>query len=257
MQKLIVANIKMNLLTLAERERYIESIKKELKGKNFSNSQIVFCPPVAHIEHFVKKVKTKNVSVGAQNVFWEERGPYTGEISAPMLKNIGAEYVILGHSDRRRYFFENNESINLKIFATLKSGLKVILCVGEDGEQKKNGNGEMAILEQLKECLKDVSSVKMENITICYEPVWAISTNNPDHPPTSDEIMSAKLLMGKFLTAKYGARLAERIRIIYGGSVEAGNAKEVCVDSGMGGALVGKESLMPFKFVKVVEIINE
>jgi triosephosphate isomerase len=142
MQKLIVGNLKMNILTISEREKYFESFKKEIKNKKLTNSQIVFCPPSVHIESFVKKVKSKNVSVGAQNIFWEEKGSYTGEISAPMIKNLGAEYVILGHSDQRRYFFENDEKINLKISAALKNGLKIVLCIGENGEQKKSGTGE-------------------------------------------------------------------------------------------------------------------
>jgi len=107
MQKLVVGNLKMNLLTITERERYFEFFKKKIRKKKITNSQIVLCPPSVHIESFVKKIKSKNVSVGAQNIFWEEKGSYTGEVSAPMVKNLGAEYVILGHSDQRRYFFEN------------------------------------------------------------------------------------------------------------------------------------------------------
>jgi len=256
MQKLIVGNLKMNILTLAERERYFESFKKEAKEKKFFNSHLILCPPAVHLESFVQCLKTKTVSVGAQNIFWEQSGSYTGEISAPMVKNLGAEYVILGHSDRRRYFFENDEKINFKINSALKSGLKIVLCIGENGEQKKSGNGEATILEQLKGCLEKITSVKIENILICYEPVWAISSNNPDHLPTTDEIMSARLLIRKFLVNGYGLKIAEKVKIIYGGSVAPDNAKETCIDPGMDGALIGKESLTPSSFIKIAEIID-
>jgi len=257
MNKLIVGNLKMNILTLVEREKYFESLKKELKKKKIINSQIVFCPPSVHMESFVNKIKSKNVSVGAQNIFWEEKGSYTGEISAPMIKNLGAEYVILGHSDQRRYFFENDEKINLKISAALKSGLKIILCIGENGEQKKSGNGEATVSEQLKGCLKNISPAKIANVSVCYEPVWAISSNNPDHLPTTDEIMSAKLLIKKFLVGKYGIKIVGKIKIIYGGSVASDSVKETCIDSGMDGALIGKESLIPSNFVRIAEIIDK
>lgn len=246
----------MNILTITERERYSVSFKKELKKKKLANSQIVLCPPAVHMESFVKKMKSKTVSIGAQNIFWEEKGAYTGEISAPMVKNLGAEYVILGHSDQRRYFFENDEKINLKISAALKSNLKIILCIGENGEQKKSGNGEVTVSEQLEGCLKNISPAKIANVSICYEPVWAISSNNPDHLPTTDEIMSAKLLIKKFLVRKYGVKIAEKIKIIYGGSVFSNNVQETCLDSGMDGALVGKESLTPSNFVRIAEIIG-
>lgn len=257
MDKLIVGNLKMNILTLAERERYFASFKKELKKKKLTNSQVVLCPPSVHIESFVKKIKGKAVSIGAQNIFWEEKGAYTGEISAPMVKNLGAEYVILGHSDQRRYFFENDEKINLKIASALKSNLKIILCIGENGEQKKSGNGEVTIGEQLEGCLKNISPAKIANVSACYEPVWAISSNNPDHLPTTDEIMSAKLLIKKFLVRKYGLKIAEKMKIIYGGSVAPSSVKETCIDSGMDGALVGKESLTPSSFVRIAEIIDK
>jgi triosephosphate isomerase len=257
MNKLIVANLKMNILTVPEREEYLKSFEKEIRNANIKKSQIVFCPPAIHLETFIKKIKAKNISIGAQNIFWEEKGPYTGEISAPMLKNIGADYVILGHSDRRRYFFETDESINLKVIIALKNGLKVILCIGENGEQKKNGSGEEIICRQMAKCLNEVPKEKIGNIIICYEPVWAISSNNPDHLPTTNEIMSAKLLMKKMLFEKYGEKIAGKVKIIYGGSVDSSNAKKVCVDSGMDGALVGKESLTPSKFIKVIEIIDK
>jgi len=251
MKNLIVANLKMNLVNSQERDGYLESMTKEFGNKKFKNSEIVICPAFVHLEAFRKSCK-KWLKIGAQDMFSEPRGSYTGEVSPLMIKNYGCEYVILGHSDRRRYFSENDHEINLKIIAALKNGLEPILCVGENRGQR----AETVIKEQLQNCLKGVSRGKIEKVTICYEPVWAISSNNPKHPPTTNEIMSAKLVIKKFLVDNFGARVAERVRIIYGGSVDAGNVYETCINSGMNGALVGKESLTPHRFVRVAEIMD-
>lgn len=253
MNKLIVANLKMNILSQKEREHYLNLLKKELKGKKLKNSQIVLCVPTIHLEGF-GKAKIKKIALGAQNMFWEEKGSYTGEISPKMLANFNCEYVIVGHSERRRYFCERDEEINLKIISALKNGIKPILCVGEDAQQK--GEGMRIVAKQLENCLKDVSRGKIEKVVICYEPVWAISSNNPDYLPTTNEIMSAKLFIKKFLVGKYGAKISQKVKIIYGGSVCAKNARETCLESGMDGALVGKESLTAHQFVKIASVIN-
>jgi triosephosphate isomerase len=253
MNKLIIANLKMNLQSALEREQYLNLLKKELKGNKLKNSQIIICAPSIHLEG-LGKTKIKKIILGAQNLFWEEKGSYTGEISPKMLKNFGCEYVIVGHSERRRYFCERDEEINLKIMSALKNGIKPILCVGEDSSQK--GEGMKAVTKQLENCLKGVSRGKIEKVVICYEPVWAISSNNPDHLPSSNEIMSAKLLIKKFLVGSYGDKISQKVQIIYGGSVSAKNAQEVCVESGMDGALIGKESLAPHQFIKIASIIN-
>ena len=252
MKKIVVGNHKMNLLDQSERERYLKEFKEKLKGKDFSETEIVICPSFVHLDFFARQKGKKKMSLGAQNMFPEKKGSYTGEISPIQLKNFGCEYVILGHSERRRYFSENNSEVNLKLISALENGLKPILCVGE------NKNEDMgAIARQLKECLADVKRGKIENAIFCYEPVWAISSNNPDHLPTTNEIMSARLLIRKTLSEIYGARIVERIKIIYGGSVASANAMETCVNSGMDGALVGRESLFPREFVKIAEIVNK
>ncbi|HCP08389.1 MAG TPA: triose-phosphate isomerase [Candidatus Moranbacteria bacterium] len=252
MGKLIIGNLKMNLLSSVERDNYLAWMGKELKNAKLKNSEIVLCPPSVHLEGF-KKWKNKKVKFGAQNMFSEEKGSYTGEISPVMLKNFGAEYVILGHSERRRYFSENNSEINSRLISALKHGLKPILCVGEN----KNQEIRQVVLEQLGDCLAGVNRGKIENVVICYEPVWAISANKPDHLPATNDIMSARLLIRKFLVEKYGTKIAERVKIIYGGSVASANVQETCINSGMEGVLVGKESLTPHEFVKIVQIIDK
>jgi triosephosphate isomerase len=271
--KIVIANLKMNILSPVERERYLEMFKKELAGKILNNTQIVLCPPAVHIEAFgqVKNEKAcpvksptegrgaatpqfNRVKIGAQNIFWERSGAFTGEISASMVKNLGADFVILGHSERRKFFGEKNEEVNLKIIAALKNGLTPILCVGESKGQQAMGAS--VIKKQLEECLAGIARAKIESIIFCYEPVWAISSNNPDHLPTADEIMSARLLLKKILVGKFGPKITARAKFIYGGSVSTANAKEVCLESGMDGVLVGKESLAPYELIKIAEIVN-
>ena len=242
----------MNLLSPQERERYLEFLSKELQGKKLKNTEIVVCPPFVHIESFVKSVG-KKVRIGSQNIFWEEKGAYTGETSPVMLKNIKAQYAIIGHSERRRYFGETNETINLKLKSALRAGLTPIFCVGETKEEKGMDMTMDVIVRQIQEGLKDISRVLIEKIVIVYEPVWAVGS---DVIPTSNEIMGAKLLIRKILTEKYGAKYVEKIRVIYGGSVNAKWAKQVCVDPEMDGVLVGRESLVPHEFVKIASIIN-
>jgi triosephosphate isomerase len=253
MKNIVVANLKMNILSVLEREVYLKGLDKELIGKKFSDTEIVICPPFIHLEG-LGKWKNKKISRGALDVFWEDKGSFTGEISPVMLKNFGCEYVVLGHSERRRFLRENDQDVNLKIIAALRNGISPVLCVGEDANQKNEGAG--VIIKQLKNCLAGIKNGQIENVVICYEPVWAISSNNPDHLPTTNDVMSARLIIKKFLVGEYGLRVSEKIRIIYGGSVAPNNAKEICVDSGMKGALVGKESLTPRSFIKIVEIIN-
>lgn len=253
MEKLIVGNLKMNLLTIAERDRYLESLKKELKGKEFSNSEIVLCPPSIHLESFAGKIEDGDFAVGAQNVFWEDRGSFTGEISAPMVKNVGAKFVIVGHSERRKNFGETNEILKAKVNAVLNSNLTPIFCVGETLEERQNGETSEVIVKQIHEGLADVPVSKIASVVIAYEPVWAVGS---DAVPTSDEIMEVKILLKKIFADTFGVPVSEKMRILYGGSVKALITKQVCLDPGMDGVLVGRESLIPMELVKIAEIIN-
>jgi triosephosphate isomerase (TIM) len=250
--RLIIGNLKMNLLSVDDREKYFELFNKEITGKKINNTEIVLCPPFVHLESF-KKLASKKVRIGAQNMFWEGAGSYTGEISAIMLKNFGCEYVIIGHSERRRYFCENNEEINLKIAAALKANLKSVLCVGETKMERATHQMLGVITKQLKKALAGISRAKLENIAIAYEPVWAVGT---DVTPTTHEIMEAKVLIRKILVEIFGKKYAEKVSILYGGSVNSRTVKKLCDDPGMDGALVGRESLLPHEFLKIAEIIN-
>lgn len=248
-----MGNLKMNLLTIAERDRYLESLKKELKSKEIYDSKIVLCPPAIHLESFVNRIENDDFSVGAQNVFWEERGSFTGEISALMVKNIGVQYAIIGHSERRGYFKETNDDAKNKINSALSAGILPIYCVGETLEEREGGKTADVITTQIHEGLADVPVSRITSIVIAYEPVWAVGS---DSIPTSEEIMEVKILLKKIFADTFGIPVAERVRVLYGGSVKATTAKQLCLDSGMDGALIGRESLIPMEFVKIAEILS-
>lgn len=254
MEKLIIGNLKMNILTPVERDRYFESFKTVLKQKNFSRSHIVLCPPVLHMETFAKKIKHKSVSFGAQNIFWEDRGSFTGEVSSLMVKNFGGEFVIVGHSERRKYFGETDAIINGKMQAALKANVVPVLCVGESQEQHQQGKTGSVIIGQLEHAFAEVPLAKLSKVVIAYEPIWAVGT---DLVPTEHDILVVKILIKKFLTDHFGASVAEKIKILYGGSVNAKTVQQVCNQPEMDGVLVGRESLIPVEFLKIAEIIDQ
>lgn len=248
--KYVVGNLKMNLLSNIELDRYFSNFKKELKERNFANCEIVLCPPAVYIDKFFENLGA-DVKIGAQNIFWEKQGAYTGEISAPMVKNLKGEYVIVGHSERRNYFGETDETANLKIQAALKYGLKPIYCIGETKAQREMGQIKDVISRQIIEGLKDVPLAKIKDLIIAYEPIWSVGT---DICPSSDEIMEAKILIKKILSFDLKSKVIPPI--LYGGSVKPAMANKLCLDPGMDGVLVGRESLAVYDFIKIATIIN-
>ena len=243
----------MNLTSVSELDRYFKAFKVEIKGKTFKNVGIVVCPPFVYLSEFVKEIKNKKVSIGVQNVFCERCGAYTGEISPLMVKNIGAEYAIIGHSERRKYFNETNEIINLKIKSAIKERITSIFCFGETLEERGMGLTGKIIINQIQKGLEGISSSGLEKIIFAYEPVWAVGT---DSIPTSNAIMEVKILVRKILAEKYGMKHSQKASIIYGGSVKEKIINQVCLDPGMDGALIGRESLDPHEFLKIAGILS-
>lgn len=252
--KYIIGNLKMNLLTPAERERYFETFVRELKGKNLSDVSVVLCPPALHLEKFVEKIGQEKVFIGAQNIFWEDRGSFTGEISSLMAKQFGAEYAIVGHSERRDIFGELNATANLKIQAALKNGLIPVYCIGETKKERQSNKTYEVIARQLKEGLAEIPLSKINKVIIAYEPVWAVGS---DEVPSADEIMGTKILIKKTVGDMFGLADAEKVCVLYGGSVSSKTVGQVCIEPGMDGVLVGRESLIPMEFLKIAEIIND
>lgn len=249
-KKLIVANWKMNPSKLVEARKLLAAIVKEMiLGKN-GEMEIVICLPFIWLGKLIDEFKPKKgFAFGAQNCHWELGGAYTGEISAAMLADAGVKYVILGHSERRQFLGETDAVINLKIKTALKAELRPILCVGEKEGEEMN----LAVEEQLTKDLAGLNVNQAKGIVIAYEPIWAIGTDRPCLP---DNALSATLFIRRILTKNYSRFLAEKIPIIYGGSVDAKNAADYIKNANMNGLLVGGASLEAEEFTKIMKSIE-
>jgi len=246
MKKLIVANWKMNPKSQKDAAKLFDAVEKGVKIGQAA--RVIICPPFL----WLGELKSKKLALGAQNCHWETSGAFTGEISAAMLADQGVEYVILGHSERRQYAGETNEMINHKMKVALKEGLKPIFCVGE-----KEGEEMGAVLEeQLTQGLAKISVKQLDEIIIAYEPVWAISTSGTGSICSSDNALSAALFIRRVLTKFYSRFLAEKVPILYGGSVDANNCAEYIKRVGMNGVLVGGASLDAEEFTKIVKQVG-
>jgi triosephosphate isomerase (TIM) len=251
-ERIVIGNMKMNPVSSVEMDRYLQMLVKELKGKKFEKTELVLCPPAIYFEKILS-LKLKNLKLGAQNVFWEYQGAYTGEISSSMVKSMGAQYALVGHSERRIYFGEDEEIINLKLKAILKCGLCAILCVGESLDDRKKNQTASVIKKQLKESLAGIGAGRIEYVDIVYEPIWSVGSDNV---PSSDEILEAKLIIKKTLAELYSLKVSGKVRILYGGSISTRFVDQVCIDPAMDGGLVGRESLVPHELVKIAEIVD-
>ena len=242
----IAGNWKMNM-TPSEAVAAVKKTAELTEGKN--GCDVILCVPFVDIAPAVEAAKGTHVKIGAQNVHFEAKGAYTGEISAAMLLECGAEYVIIGHSERRQYFGETDETVNKRLKAALAAGLKVILCVGEVLEERQSGITKEIVSMQTKLDLAGVGAEDMKNIIIAYEPVWAIGTGLTATPEQADE--ACGIIRG-VLEGLYGKDTAESVTIQYGGSMNDGNAAELLSKYHVDGGLIGGASLVPEKFDKIV-----
>ena len=243
-KKLFAANWKMNK-SVQESISFINNFKKS--ANKIKNKEIIICPSFVSLFEVKKLLKNSDIRLGAQNMHQEEKGAFTGEISALMLKNI-CDYVILGHSERRQYFKETNELINKKIKTSLKNNLKIILCIGETLEQRKNNKTFSIIETQLKICLNNINNNEIKNVVIAYEPIWAIGTGNNATPQQAEEV---HLFIRSLLHKVYDKNVSDSVRIIYGGSVNANNIKDLMKMKNIDGALVGGASLDEKTFLEI------
>lgn len=244
---MVAANWKMNK-TLFEASELIKALMPSLT--QIDNVDIVLCPPFTNLSLARIETATSDVKVGAQNMHWQEKGAYTGEISALMLAEI-CDYVILGHSERRSMFAETDEMVNKKAHAALAHGLKPIICVGESLAQNQAGETAKVVEEQCRQSLKDISPEQAQNLVIAYEPVWAIGTGLAATPEGANEVH--REVIRPILRELFGEEIGDGMRILYGGSVNAANAAELFAMSDIDGGLIGGASLKADDFVAIVK----
>ncbi|MBQ6262219.1 MAG: triose-phosphate isomerase [Clostridia bacterium] len=247
-RKVVIAgNWKMNM-TPSQAKEAVAATAKLVEGK--SGCDVVLCVPFVDIAAAIEAAKGTNVKIGAQNVHFEKKGAFTGEVSADMLLETGAEYVIVGHSERRQYFGETDETVNKRAKAALDAGLTVILCLGEVLEQRQAGITAEIVSMQTKLDLAGITAEQMKRVIIAYEPVWAIGTGLTATPEQADE--ACGIIRG-VIANLYDGDLAEATVIQYGGSMNDGNAAELLSKVNVDGGLIGGASLVPEKFSKIVE----
>lgn len=249
MRKYIIAgNWKMNM-NLSESIALISAIKNSVANEQL-NCELVICPPFTNLETASALLKDSNVKLGAQNMYYEESGAFTGEVSAAMLKSVGCEYVILGHSERRTIFGESNQLINKKIKKALSSELLPIFCIGETLEERETGTTFDVVKKQIVEGLSEISETDVVKIVVAYEPVWAIGTGKTASKEQAEEV---HLFIRNLLVELYSAEIANEITIQYGGSVKPDNAVELLSQPNIDGALVGGACLKAESFLGIAK----
>lgn len=246
----IAGNWKMNL-DRAGSAALAEGIAAQVG--DFSGVDVAICPPSVYLEAVRAAVGDARVGVGAQNMYHEAGGAFTGELNSAMLLDIGCKYVILGHSERRQLMGETDADVNRKLLAALAAGLKPIVCVGETLEERESGQTSAVIRGQFEGSLAGLTEEQAAQITIAYEPVWAIGTGKVATPEQAEEV---HLDLRNLLTERYNDSLAQTVRIQYGGSVKPGNAAELLSQPNVDGALVGGASLKVEDFIGIVSAVN-
>ena len=242
-KKVIAGNWKMNMLP-NDTIDFINALEPNVKE---SDSEIIICVPFTDLFYAISFCQGTNIHVGAQNVFYEDSGAYTGEVSAQMLKCINTEYVIIGHSERRKYFAETDQIVNKKVHKAIENGLKPIICVGETLEEREQGKAIEKITSQISEALKGLTKENLENIIIAYEPIWAIGTGKTATKEDANEAIKA---IRSKINEQFGT---DDITILYGGSVKPENANELFQMSDIDGALVGGASLKVSSFKAIID----
>ena len=243
----IAGNWKMNM-TPAQTEAFIKELAPMVKG--LDGCAVVLCVPFVDIATAVKAAEGTNIRIGAENVHFAEKGAYTGEVSAEMLTSVGTEYVIVGHSERRQYFGETDVTVNQRLTAALKAGLKVIVCVGETLTEREQNVTLETVSRQTKIALAGVTADEMKNVVIAYEPVWAIGTGRTATAEQAEEVCAD---IRGVVCGLYGKDVAEATTIQYGGSMNAKNAEELLSMKNIDGGLIGGASLKTADFTVIVK----
>lgn len=243
---LVAGNWKMNK-TVGEAVELVTQLKQKLS--DVRNREIVVCPPFTSLVVTKEVLKNSNIKLGAQNMYFEKSGAFTGEVSPLMLKDVGVEYVIIGHSERRQYFGETDESVHKKMKVAFENSIIPIVCVGETLQQREKNEAFSVIEKQVKVGVAGLSAEQSKKLVIAYEPVWAIGTGKTATPQQAEEVHA---FIRKLYTEIYGKDAAESVRILYGGSVKPDNVSEIMRQPDIDGALVGGASLKADDFIKLV-----
>ena len=249
--KIVAGNWKMNK-TYSETKVLVNELKDSIKGLKLKNTRVFIAPPFTNLQKTSKKTKDCLIEVAAQNMHQAEKGAYTGEISATMIKSVHVNTVILGHSERREYFGETNELLAQKVDTALKNDLEVIFCFGEVLEDRKNGNHFKIVEEQIKKALFHLTSNQWKKIILAYEPVWAIGTGETASPEQAQEMHA---FVRELIAERYISGVSEKVSILYGGSVKPANAKEIFSKEDVDGGLIGGAALNAKDFVALIKAI--
>ncbi len=241
----IAGNWKMNK-TIAEAKTFIADVLPKIKD---TDVEVAICAPFTLLKDLKEVTKDTPVKIAAQNMHYEESGAFTGEIAPAMLKELEIDYVVIGHSERRQYFNETNETVNKKVLKALSVDIKPIMCIGESLEQREAGEEKNVVKKQVLEGLKDVSADDIAKVVIAYEPIWAIGTGKTASAEQANEIIA---YIRQILAELYNTEQSEAVRIQYGGSVKPANVEEIMNQSDIDGALVGGASLKPEDFAALV-----
>ncbi|HID39354.1 MAG TPA: triose-phosphate isomerase [Calditrichaeota bacterium] len=247
-RKIIIAGNWKMYKTNAEARQLATQIK--MKATDIRRAGIILCPSFTALPAVAEAVKDTSIGLGAQNMYWEKEGAFTGEISAGMVKSAGASYVIIGHSERRQYFGETDETVNKKIKAALDNGLNPIVCVGESLQQREDNITREVVTKQIKGALAGLKAQEMQHIIIAYEPIWAIGTGKTATPEQAEEVHRQ---IRKILSEMFGDEVAAGVIIQYGGSVKPENAEELLSQPDIDGALVGGASLKADSFAAIFQ----
>ncbi len=250
-KKIVAGNWKMNNAKV-ESKALVKEIKESIKGLELENTRVIIAPTFVFLQRTVKKVKKSAIEVAAQNMHQKESGAFTGEISASMLKSIGVNLVILGHSERREYFGETDEFLTQKVDAALKHGLEIIFCFGEVLEDRKSGNHFNIVERQIKKALFHLNSEDWKHIVLAYEPVWAIGTGETATPDQAQEMHA---FIRELVAERYLSDVAEEVSILYGGSVKPANAQEIFSKEDVDGGLIGGAALKADDFTAIIKAI--
>src|SRR5690606_20335103 len=252
-KKIVAGNWKMNK-TFEEASTLVSEVMGMVEDEAKGNVRVVLCVPFPYLVAVRNQLgKNTRIEVGAQNCSEHEAGAYTGEVSAAMLRSISVPYVILGHSERRQYFGEDGKLLAKKVDVALKNGLSPIFCCGEVLEIREKGTHEQLVKQQVEESLFHLDAAALQNVVIAYEPVWAIGTGKT---ATAQQAQDMHAVIRKHIAAKYGQPVADSISILYGGSVNAANAKELFANPDVDGGLVGGASLKSREFTEIIKSMS-